>query len=86
MPTPFLVTMERLGEICRSVSIPVVAIGGHLPGKYWEKLKGPAGGNPETAVGVRGIFGGQRILKANGQTDERDGWGVGEALPIRTNI
>lgn len=37
-------TMERLGEICRSVSIPVVAIGGSA-WKILESLK--AAGQPE---------------------------------------
>lgn len=50
-------TMERLGEICRSVSIPVVAIGG-ICLENIEKLRGS--GVAGAAV-VSGIFGAEDI-------------------------
>ena len=50
-------TMERLGEICRSVSIPVVAIGG-ICLKNIGKLKGSGAAG---AAVVSGIFGAEDI-------------------------
>lgn len=50
-------TMERLGEICRSVSIPVVAIGG-ISLENIEKLRGSGAAG---AAVVSGIFGAEDI-------------------------
>lgn len=65
-------TMERLGEICRSVSIPVVAIGGICLENIGElKGSGAAG-----AAVVSGIFGAEDIEGTVRQMREMVGeWG-----------
>ena len=65
-------TMERLGEICRSVSIPVVAIGG-ICLKNIGKLKGSGAAG---AAVVSGIFGAEDIEGTVRQMREMVGeWG-----------
>ena len=65
-------TMERLGEICRSVSIPVVAIGG-ICLKNIGKLKGSVAAG---AAVVSGIFGAEDIEGTVRQMREMVGeWG-----------
>ena len=65
-------TMERLGEICRSVSIPVVAIGG-ICLKNIGKLKGSGAAG---AAVVSGIFGAEDIDGTVRQMREMVGeWG-----------
>lgn len=65
-------TMERLGEICRSVSIPVVAIGG-ICLKNIGKLKGSGAAG---AAVVSGIFGAEDIKGTVRQMREMVGeWG-----------
>ena len=73
-------TMERLGEICRSVSIPVVAIGG-ICLENIGKLKGSGAAG---AAVVSGIFGAEDIEGTVRQM--REMVGVGEALLVRMNI
>lgn len=65
-------TMERLGEICRSVSIPVVAIGG-ICLENIGKLKGSGAAG---AAVVSGIFGAEDIEGTVRQMREMVGeWG-----------
>ena len=65
-------TMERLGEICRSVSIPVVAIGG-ICLENIGKLKGSGAAG---AAVVSGIFGAEDIEETVRQMREIVGkWG-----------